>query len=328
VHTGQEKAMMKDRGATSMTQVSGKNIRLYLVDGSPTGILTAEIMMGWTGKVLSFPRGLLPEALKRPECAKTGVYFLTGFDDEQQSPILYIGESDDVAKRLTQHDRDEDKAFFEHVTLVVSKDENLTKSHVRYLENRLIDIAKSNGMILLKNGTQGSVGSLPEAEISDVEYCIHQLQILLPVLGLTFLQERPRRKLAPLSDGQASTEALPSITFEITSFKGQVKATAYEQDGAFVVEKGAIIRNMQANDYDLKVGERYILRYTQQYLQTKSVNGTDTVLELLEDLSFKSPSGAANFVCGTSINGNNAWKVKGSGQTYGEWRQAQLEAVQ
>lgn len=33
----------------------GRSIRLFLVDGSPSGLLTAEIM-NWTGHVLTGPR--------------------------------------------------------------------------------------------------------------------------------------------------------------------------------------------------------------------------------------------------------------------------------
>lgn len=317
----------------------GKHIRLYLVDGSPTGILTAEIM-GWTGKVLSFPRGLLPDALKRPECGKTGLYFLTGFDDEQGRPVLYIGESDDVAKRLKQHDADEDKAFFEQVALVVSKDENLTKSHVRYLENRLIDIARSNGMTLLKNGNQGSAAALPEAEQSDMEYLIQQLRILMPVLGLTFLQERPQRKTVKTIQPQAAANPEPMVTFDTVTFdtvtfelsylNGQIRATAYEQDGSFIVEKGSIIRNLKTDAYEQQVrGHSYFRnRFTPYQSFCEPVKGNDLIVQVAEDVPFKSPTGAANFVTGTNINGHSNWKVKGTGQTYGDWRQAQLEQAE
>ncbi|SUF40231.1 Uncharacterised protein [Pseudomonas aeruginosa] len=52
-----------------MTQ--GRSIRLFLVDGTPNGLLTAEIM-NWTGHVLTGPRSKLAELVQRPECARTG----------------------------------------------------------------------------------------------------------------------------------------------------------------------------------------------------------------------------------------------------------------
>ena len=69
--------------------VDGRSVRLYLVDGSPTGILTAEIM-NWTGHALVAPRSRLGEALSRDEASRTGVYFLVGDDPDQphESPGL------------------------------------------------------------------------------------------------------------------------------------------------------------------------------------------------------------------------------------------------
>lgn len=314
-----------------MNQTFGKHIRIYLVDGSPTGILTAEIM-GWTGKILSFPRGLLPEALKRPECAKTGLYFLTGFDDEKQSPMLYIGESDDVAKRLKQHDADEDKAFFDQVTLVVNKDENLTKSHVRYLENRLIEIARKNGMSLLKNVMQGNGSPLPEAEQSDMEYLIQQLRILLPVLSLTFFQEVPqKRQKISLESSQEGESSTVSPQFELLMKNSKISAEAYEQDGQFIVQAGAICQAPKGFAKSFKTSNfNYVIADINESINSKMLieyPQDNNYMQLSRDKAFKSPSGAAMFVCGSSKNGRTYWKVKGTDQTYGDWRQAQLEAI-
>lgn len=51
-----------------MTQ--GRSIRLFLVDGTSRGLLTAEIV-NWTGHVLTGPRSRLGELVQRPECART-----------------------------------------------------------------------------------------------------------------------------------------------------------------------------------------------------------------------------------------------------------------
>lgn len=70
--------------------------------------------------------------LKRPEAARTGIYFLIGPDPDNASRnIVYVGETDDVASRLRQHNRGEDqgeKDFWEKVVFITSKDQNLTKS--------------------------------------------------------------------------------------------------------------------------------------------------------------------------------------------------------
>ncbi|MEJ1969219.1 MAG: GIY-YIG nuclease family protein [Rhizomicrobium sp.] len=164
----------------------GRTIRLFLADGSPNGVITAEIM-NWTGHVLSAPRASLVEVLRRPEANRTGVYFLVGSDPEHLGQsIVYIGESDNVGERLTQHNRDENKGFWETTCIVTNKDANLTKAHVRYLESRLIGLSNRAARARLTNGTAPDFGFLPESDISDMEYFIEQLQTLLPVLGFDF----------------------------------------------------------------------------------------------------------------------------------------------
>lgn len=315
----------------------GKSIRLFLVDGSPSGIITAEII-NWTGKLLSFPRGLLPQALQRPEIARTGVYFLVGADPELPGRVIvYIGETDDVAGRLKQHDGDERKDFFEQVALFVNKDENLTKSHVRFLEKRLIEMTKEAGMARLDNGTKGSQVPLPESEENDMEYVLQQLQVLLPVMGFTFLQAVPKPKshltaFAIADNVEAVVERAESPQFELSYLNGAVKADAYESEGQFVVRAGAICRHPNVATKPMNY-EKY--NYIMENLKASLENGTlsnepelsSELVKLTRDKAFKSPSQAATFVCANPLSGNTYWKVKGSQQTYGEWRKTQLEQI-
>ena len=74
----------------------GGSIRLFLADGTPGGLLTAEIM-NWTGHVVAAPRSDLAALLKRSETSRTGIYILLGDDPENFGGTLaYIGEGDEV----------------------------------------------------------------------------------------------------------------------------------------------------------------------------------------------------------------------------------------
>ena len=311
-----------------MLKHSGCHIRLFLADGSPSGLITAEIL-NWTGKVLSFPRGLLPDVLKRPEMAKTGLYFLVGSNPESVTrPLVYVGESDHVGNRLKQHDTDEEKDFFEQVALVVNKDENLTKSHVRYLEYRLMTIIREIDTATLHNGNQGSPVTLPEAELSDMERVIQQLLVLMPVLGFTFLQAPPKRN-QPQTNTLESAPVEEFPTFELRFLGGKIQADAYEAEGQFVVMAGSICRHPeQVTDALKNARYAYILDDLQQSLETGLLIPVESPpcerVRLTRDKAFKSPSRAASFVCGNPMNGLQQWKVKGTGQTYGEWRTAQF----
>lgn len=174
--------------------MSGKQIKLFLVDGTPGGLTTAEIT-NWTGHVLSGRRSDLADLLKRDEAQRTGVYLLLGDDEAAIGDTrCYIGEADVVADRLRYHNRDVNKDYWDRVVLVTSKDTNLTKSHGRYLESRLISLATQAGRVSLENGTAPPVPALPEADASDMDYFLSQLQIVLPVLGVNAIRVRPANR--------------------------------------------------------------------------------------------------------------------------------------
>ncbi|HAS50979.1 MAG TPA: DUF4357 domain-containing protein, partial [Gammaproteobacteria bacterium] len=160
--------------------MNGRSIKIFLIDGTSTGLRTAEIGLS-TIKALVIPRASIPNVLKRPEPQKTGVYILVGPDmDQLDQKMIYIGEGDTIITRLNAHDKDESKDFWEEAILFVSKDENLTKSHVRYLEARLISLAKEAKRATVKNATAPSQqGKIPEADEFEMEEFIIQARLLL-----------------------------------------------------------------------------------------------------------------------------------------------------
>jgi hypothetical protein len=164
--------------------VGGRAIRIFLVEGTPTGLRTAEIGLS-TCKAVMAPRVALEALSRRSESKRTGVYVLIG-DDQQHAArkAVYIGEGDDVFVRIRKHD--DEKDFWEHVVLFVSKDDNLTKGHVRYLEARLIGIANSARRATVTNITAPDLPRLPESDVAEMEEFVEQVRLLsleLPRFG-------------------------------------------------------------------------------------------------------------------------------------------------
>lgn len=83
----------------------GKSIRLFLAEGTPHGLISAEIV-NWTGRMLVVNRTDLDKLAHRPEARRPGIYLLSGADPEKPSKErVYVGESENVLGRLVQHDR-------------------------------------------------------------------------------------------------------------------------------------------------------------------------------------------------------------------------------
>jgi hypothetical protein len=299
----------------------GRTLKIFLVDGAPNGLLTAEIM-NWTGHVITGPRTRLAELVQRPEIKRTAVYFLVGPESGTGlGTQVYIGETDDAKSRLAMHNRPEDKGgkdFWERVCVVTSKDANLTKGHIKYLESRLITMAKQAGRCELVNGTDPEYDGLPEADRSDMEFFLEQIQTLLPVLGFEFMRSQPRPVAALPSDGVGATVRSPVFTGNVA--RHGITAQGQEIDGEFIVLKGSRTR---------RHWEGVESGYTKLFndLAAKGIlkpTPDDQHNEFAQDYAFSSVSAAAAVVSGRNANGRLHWIVESTGQTYGQWAAEQV----
>jgi len=194
--------------------------------------------MNWTGHVLAVPRSRVGEALRREEAGSTGVYCLVGDDPNQPTKsLVYVGEGDSVADRIKAHAKDEGKDFWTRACFITSKDANLTKSHIRYLESRIVELVKSADRANLANGNEPTIKLLPESDIADMEFFLTQVQVVLPVVGLDFLRPSVRQPAAAGKiDNQAPTHI---VELQLQSAKHGISAQAVESDGEITVLAGS-----------------------------------------------------------------------------------------
>lgn len=292
----------------------GRSVRLFLAEGTATGVLTAEIV-NWTGHVLSAPRSKLDVAMKREEIKRTGIYILFGTPLDSDLPAVYVGEGDDISTRLYQHARDVDKTYWERFVAITNKDMNLTKAHVKYLEGRLITLLKEAKKSLIMNKTDPAFDKLPEADISDMETFLEELQLVLPVIGVDFFRRPPTRGLQDVTRTQKASQS-----FVLVHPKKGISAKAIEADGEFVLLTGSQgDLNEAASFHDKLRALRHQLIETGRMTKKGESN-----FVLSDDVAFSSPSAASVFLFGTSRNGRTDWLLDGSSKTYGEWKDASL----
>lgn len=269
-------------------------IKLFLVHGDPKRLRTAEIS-NWTGKAVAGPRSEFEGVLEREEAAGSGIYFLTGSDPESGKAALYVGEAECIRDRLKAHLH---KDFWNHVIFYVSKDENLTKAHIRYLEGKLIELARQAGRALVHNG-QSSGAKLPESDRADIDIFLEKVNQLLPVLGVELL---------------VPTATKPHNDIERDLLYCDVKglqARGYLTPNGLVVLKGS-----HAVLYERASSQKYpwALNMREKLKEEGVLAQATEHLVFAKDCEFSSPSAAAAVVHGGHANGLTAWK-DGNGRT-------------
>lgn len=272
-------------------------IKIFLVHGDPKRLRTAELS-NWTGKAVAGPRSEFDGVLAREESEKSGVYFLTGTDPESGKPAIYVGEAENIRDRVKSH---LDKDFWNQVIYFVSKDENLTKAHIRYLEGKLIEKARGAGRAMVTNG-QTSGAKLPESDREDMEVFFEKINQLLPVLEVELL--------VPSSTAAVGASGKEVLLCEI---KG-IRARGHRIPTGFLILKGS-----QAVLQERPSSEKYPwARNMRQELKEGGVlvEQKDHLL-FTKDAEFSSPSAAAAVVHGGHANGLIVWK-NGKGKTLKE----------
>jgi hypothetical protein len=265
-------------------------IKIFLVHGDPKRLRTAELS-NWTGKAVAGPRSEFDSVLAREESQNSGVYFLTGIDPETGETAVYIGEAESIRDRVKGH---LDKDFWNHVVFFTSKDENLTKAHIRYLEGRLIEQARKAGRAEVKN-SQASGSKLPESDREDMEIFLDKIHQLLPVLGVEVL--------VPTISELADANEAETLSCEI---KG-LKATGHLTPNGIVVLVGSqavLTERPSAQKYPWPINMRQQLK--DQGALAENVDR----LVFTKDVEFSSPSAAAAVIHGGHANGLIAWKNK------------------
>ncbi|WP_432221318.1 GIY-YIG nuclease family protein [Flavobacterium sp. TMP13] len=267
----------------------GKTIKIFLIDGDANGRMSCELS-NWTGKAYKIPRIKVKECVDRNDLTSTGVYLLFGKNDEGQD-MVYIGEAESVLRRLNQHLAQKD--FWNEVIVFISKDENLNKAHIKYIENRLHDIAISSNRYKLDNVTIPTLSSISESDRAEMEEFIENLRMLVNTLGHKVFDDK--REISNNNRNKL---------FQIKAARGADALGEPTSDG-FLVFKGS----KAANSITPSLSPS-IVRLRENLIEKNIVQNLNDILIFSEDYIFTSPSLAAAIVMGRSANGLEEWKLK------------------
>jgi len=265
----------------------GKTITTYLVDGNPNGIRTCFIS-NKICKAVVVPRAKLLDAKKRSELQQPALYILLSDSDDK----VYIGETEDFLSRIRDHETK--KSFWEQAIIFVSKDNDLTKSDVKYLEYLAIGQAQITSRYNIEeNKTSPKPTNLPEHQLAFIEEFFEDICTLSTFLGIPVFEKVKRQKQ------------------ELFKCKiKRIEATGFYSENGFTVLKGSKIPINTQPSYKSKDSRA-------EKLINSTTDFDDEFVVLTKDLTFKSPSAASSFCRGNSSNGWIDW-VNEKGQSLDE----------
>lgn len=283
-----------------MTEARGYSVRIFIPSGEPEGLRLVE-KSNWTGLGLVFPRARFAEVRQRSELSRAGVYLLWGPGEDRGLPRVYVGEGDAVLPRLEQHAKQKD--FWTHAAVFTSKDQNLNKAHVQYLEARLVALAIEAKRAELDNGNVPQKPALSEADAADAEGFLADLLLCLPLVGVSLFEK---------------ARADPAKSRELFLRAKGIEARGVDGADGFVVRAGS-----QAVKDEVPSIHGYLSELRKALLAQGVLVPDGAAYRLTQDYAFDSPSTAAGVLLGRSANGRIEWR-DASGRTLKQIQEAEI----
>ncbi len=258
----------------------GKTVTTYLIDGDPKGTQYVFI----SNKICQMfvvPRSNLSYLNTQEKLQKPAFYILIG-ENEAIKPQAYIGETENFKERVKDHDNK--KPFWQKALIFVSKDADMTKADVQYLEYKaIVNAKKANTFVLNDNKQTPKSPNLPEYQKDSMDEFFEDVRFLASFIGCNIF------------------EAAQPKAEHLFYCKGRgCDATGFYSSDGFTVLKGSIIAPTMVPSFNWKEKREAML---QEYT---IVEGEKVVMT--SDKIFSSPSTAADFCIGSSNNGWLVWK--------------------
>ena len=273
----------------------GKNINLYIKDG-----ISKCTIKNWIGVVYIVPRTLIDVGKQIDNLNRSGVYLLLGTTEDAEEAV-YIGQADirknekGVLYRILEPHKSID--YWTESIIFTSVDNSLGATELNYLEYRLHKIALDADRCRVTNGGSPHKGSLPEEKEDEMEDFIDFVRLVVKALG--------RKVFEPVVNKVPEN----SIGDQVFHSKGKkASALAKLTDDGIVVLKGSRLAEEITNS-----APKQVKRLRAQYKESIDLSFT-----LTKDIRFSSPSAAAGFVGGSSLNGNDYW-VTDDGVALGQY---------
>ena len=287
-------------------------LTIQVISGDPDGVLVVE-KSNWSGRGVMFRRADLKAALDQ-SISSPGVYVLLGDDPKGEfDSQIYVGQGEEVRRRLDQHHSDDAKEFWTNTVVFVSKDSSLNRAHILHLEARLLGLADAAKLVRVANGNRPAAPSLSAIVQAEAEGFLSDMLAIFSVFNIEAFDEpkapaKPKSPQRPEPTARPQMSARPKASASTSPrryfLKGPDAAGEGEQrSSGFFVFAGATARIKETAS--MSSSNRQIRK---KLLRAGVLKEEGDVYRLVEDHLFGSPSMAAVVLLSSNANGRNAWK--------------------
>ena len=286
----------------------GKSITVYLMDGDANQRYQVTLD-NWNIVAFKIPYEMVSQSSNLNDLSlhTAGIYFLFGYQGSKN--FVYVGEAEDVYRRLTQHTPEKDKFIWDTAVVFIATGYGvLDKAKIKYLENRLYSIIKSENSYILWNKNKPTKSKISKPSEDSMESAIDKIKLVIPVLGYTPFNKRKYRSRKLVEKTVSSPEVDDKKVFYINQNGVEAKCIL-DLNRKFLLLAGSKISS------DIKKS----LRENISKKRTEMTKKGDIVNNIIQrDTYFDSATAIASFVVGYSINGKLTLKTK-DGQTLAKY---------
>ena len=291
------KVILKDYDESKPKQ-SAENPQKFFIGGQTT--------MSYKLKRENIDKDMLDSfynQLKRP-----GVYVLFGKTTIDNHEMIYVGQSDNIAKRLYEHkggkdgEKQQGKVFWNECYAFVTTDSQLQKGHAEYLEYKFYQKIYESGRYVLDNTNIPTEKIISEGDGIFCSNFIGDCDLLSRIMGRA-LFELQEESVTPPSDRMVinNSARVGDDDSKYVNATGHKRSTEEYENGFTVLENSIIAKNVT------KKANKSIRDMRKDLKKRGYIKEENGKLVFKKEYTFPSPGIAASVVFGRSASAKD-WK--------------------